>query len=287
MTAPRVGVVTVTYDSGESLDRFLDSVPGASTEPVDVVVVENGSPGAAAAAASAVAHGARFLNLFENRGYGGGVNAGVRELGEVDYILIANPDTVLGRGSLDVLLERARSRSDVGAVGPLVRDAGGAVYPSARRLPSLRMGVGHTLFVNLWPMNPWTRAYRQAAADIREREAGWLSGSCVMVRRDVFDELGGFDESYFMYFEDVDLGARITASGRVNLYVPDAEVTHSGAHSTRRSASRMRAAHHDSAYRYLSRRYTAWYLWPLRAALRVGLGIRKRLPTRSAGDADD
>jgi len=286
VTAARVGVVTVAYESAESLDAFLGSIPAAVSEPVDVVVVENASPGADRARAVAERHGARFLQLAENRGYGGGVNAGVQALGAVEFVLVSNPDTVLGPGSLDVLLARGRSRPDAGSLGPLVRDAGGAVYPSARRLPSLRMGVGHTLFVNLWPMNPWTRAYRQAAADIREREAGWLSGSCVLVRRDVFDELGGFDESYFMYFEDVDLGARITRSGRINLYVPDAEVTHSGAHSTRRSASRMRAAHHDSAYRYLSRRYTAWYLWPLRAALRVGLGIRKRLPVGRGGESD-
>jgi N-acetylglucosaminyl-diphospho-decaprenol L-rhamnosyltransferase len=283
MTAARVGVVTVAYESGASLDAFLDSIPAAVTEPVDVVVVENASAGAAEAQASAQRHGARFLPLGENRGYGGGVNAGVEALGDVEFVLISNPDTVLGPGSLDTLVARARAHPDAAALGPLVRDAGGAVYPSARRLPSLREGLGHALFVNLWPMNPWTRAYRQAAADIREREAGWLSGSCVLVRRDVFAELGGFDEAYFMYFEDVDLGARITRTGRVNLYVPEAEVVHTGAHSTRRSASRMRAAHHDSAYRYLSRRYTAWYLWPLRVALRVGLGIRKRLPTRAGG----
>lgn len=283
MTVARVGVVTVAYESGASLDAFLDSIPAAVTEPVDVVVVENASAGAADARASAERHGARFLPLGENRGYGGGVNAGVDALGEVEFVLISNPDTVLAPGSLDTLVERARTHPEAAALGPLVRDAGGAVYPSARRLPSLREGLGHALFVNLWPMNPWTRAYRQAAADIREREAGWLSGSCVLVRRDVFAELGGFDEAYFMYFEDVDLGARITRSGRVNLYVPEAEVMHTGAHSTRRSASRMRAAHHDSAYRYLARRYTAWYLWPLRVALKVGLGIRKRLPTRAGG----
>lgn len=285
MTAARVGVVTVAYESGESLEAFLTSIPGAASEPVEVVVVENASVGAAEARATAERHGARFLQLAENRGYGGGVNAGVELLGDVEFVLVSNPDTVLGAGSLDTLVARARSHPEAAALGPLVRDAGGAVYPSARRLPSLREGLGHALFVNLWPMNPWTRAYRQAAADIREREAGWLSGSCVLVRRDVFAELGGFDEAYFMYFEDVDLGARITRSGRVNLYVPDAEVTHTGAHSTRRSASRMRAAHHDSAYRYLARRYTAWYLWPLRVALKVGLGIRKRLP--SGGEVPD
>jgi N-acetylglucosaminyl-diphospho-decaprenol L-rhamnosyltransferase len=282
MRGARVGVVTVAYESGESLDAFLASIPGSVSEPVDVVVVENASPGAADARAAAERHGARFLPLEQNRGYGGGVNAGVEALEATEFVLVSNPDTVLSAGALDKLVARGRSRPDAAALGPLVRDANGAVYPSARRLPSLREGLGHAFFVNVWPMNPWTRAYRQAAADIREREAGWLSGSCVLVRRDVFEELGGFDESYFMYFEDVDLGARITGSGRVNLYVPDAEVTHTGAHSTRRSASRMRAAHHDSAYRYLSRRYTAWYLWPLRVALRVGLGIRKRLPARGA-----
>jgi N-acetylglucosaminyl-diphospho-decaprenol L-rhamnosyltransferase len=100
------------------------------------------------------------------------------------------------------------------------------------------------------------------------------------VRRAAFEAIGGFDDSYFMYFEDVDLGARLTQAGWRNLYVPGATVTHLGARSTSTAADAMRAEHHRSAYRYLSRKYAGWYLAPLRGALKVALTLRARFTRR-------
>lgn len=277
LDSPRVGVVTVTYNTGDTLREFLDSLPAAGTQALDVVVVDNASADAAKTRAIAEERGARFLALNENIGYGSGIDAGVAILAKsVEYILVANPDVVMGLGSIDELVAKAAEHPEAGAFGPRINEASGAVYPSARRLPSLRTGIGHVLFVKFWPTNPWTRSYRQEDARIEEREAGWLSGACQLIRASDFTAIGGFDESYFMYFEDVDLGARMARAGRANLYVPSAIVTHTGAHSTVHSAGAMDAAHHDSAYTYLSRKYTAWYLWPLRVALRLGLGFRKR-----------
>src|SRR5690606_10093760 len=106
-------------------------------------------------------------------------------------------------------------------LGPRVLNEDGTTYPSARAVPSLRTGVGHALFTNLWTANPWSRRYRDDLAPADEaRDAGWLSGSCVLVRRRAFDELGGFDEGYFMYFEDVDLGYRLGKAGYRNVYEP-------------------------------------------------------------------
>jgi len=278
VTQSTIGVVTVCYNSAEVLDEFLSSLVTASEHPLDVVVVDNASDESAETEQRARAHGARFLRLDQNVGYGAGMNAGVAALGrDIEFVVLANPDVVFAPHSIDTLVERARARPDAGAVGPRILTPDGMTYPSARRLPSLREGIGHVLFVNVWPSNPWTRSYRQEAADVTERSVGWLSGACLLVRAETFRAIGGFDPSYFMYFEDVDLGARIGRSGSVNLYAPSAVVTHVGAHSTQQSKSQMSAAHHDSAYRYLSRKYSAWYLWPLRAALKVGLAVRQRV----------
>jgi len=278
VTQSTIGVVTVCYNSAEVLDEFLSSLVTASEHPLDVVVVDNASDESAETEQRARAHGARFLRLDQNVGYGAGMNAGVAALGrDIEFVVLANPDVVFAPHSIDTLVERARARPDAGAVGPRILTPDGMTYPSARRLPSLREGIGHVLFVNVWPSNPWTRSYRQEAADVTERSVGWLSGACLLVRAETFRAIGGFDPSYFMYFEDVDLGARIGRSGSVNLYAPSAVVTHVGAHSTQQSKSQMSAAHHDSAYRYLSRKYSAWYLRPLRAALKVGLAVRQRV----------
>ena len=127
-----------------------------------------------------------------------------------------------------------------------------------------------------WSANPWTRRYRNDW-EISERSTDWLSGAFLMLSRDAFDAVGGFDEGYYMYFEDVDLGRRLGCAGWLSWYVPSAAVTHVGAMSTRFAPRSMIVAHHDSAYRFLASKYAAWYLWPVRVALRVGLWVRSRV----------
>jgi N-acetylglucosaminyl-diphospho-decaprenol L-rhamnosyltransferase len=281
---PSVGIVTVAYRSDRVLGDFLGSVAAVDDSAHPTVVVDN-APDQGDARSQASAHGAGYVALPANPGYGGAVNAGVRELpDDVEWVLISNPDVILEKGAITALRERATSSPDIGAVGPAVLNPDGSVYPSARAVPSLRTGVGHALFANLWQRNPWTLAYRRETdpSDVA-RDAGWLSGSCLLVRRTAFDEIGGFDEGYFMYFEDVDLGFRLARAGYRNVYEPSARVTHVGAHSTGSESASMVAAHHESARRFLSKKYAGWRLWPVRLTLRVGLAMRswaigRRLP---------
>lgn len=279
-----VAVVTVAYRSNTVLPEFLASIAAASAHPVTTVVVDNRPDAESQAAELAAAHGAGYVALPANPGYGGAVNAGVATLdAAVRWVLISNPDVVLDPGLIDALVAAAEGDPTIAAIGPAVRNPDGTVYPSARRVPSLRTGIGHALFVNLWHDNPWTRRYRQDAAEaVTERDAGWLSGACLLVRRAVFDELGGFDEGYFMYFEDVDLGYRIGRAGYRNRYLPSVGVTHIGAHTASRDSAAMIRAHHASARRFIARKYSGWYLWPVRAVLAVGLGVRSLLLQRRA-----
>jgi N-acetylglucosaminyl-diphospho-decaprenol L-rhamnosyltransferase len=280
-TVPRAAIVTVSYNSGRYLAEFLESTAQASGGTVPVVVADNDSADPASLREVSESLGARFLELGTNAGYGSAVNRAVAELpAEVEWVLVSNPDVVLSPGTVDELLRVATTDDRIGAVGPAIVEPDGEVYPSARRIPSLRTGLGHALFANAWPTNPWTRRYHQDGDHRIQRDAGWLSGACLLVRRSAYDRIGGFDEGYFMYFEDVDLGYRLGRDGWRNVYAPSARVTHVGAHSTTDSSDLMRRAHHESAYRFLASKYRGWYLWPLRAALRVALGIRARLSPR-------
>ncbi|MEU4741501.1 glycosyltransferase family 2 protein [Actinosynnema sp. NPDC023658] len=276
-----LAVVTVTYSPGETLDTFLSTLSAATTRPVSVVLADNGSTDGVPERAAAEHPHVTFVPTGGNLGYGAGVNRGVASLPDsVGWVVIANPDLSWGVGSLDVLLEAAKRWPRGGAFGPLIREPSGAVYPSARLLPSLGRGVGHALFAVVWPSNPWSRDYRQAAASPEERTAGWLSGSCLLMRREAFDSVDGFDPRYFMYFEDVDLGDRLGRAGWLNVYVPEAEVVHIGGHSTRRASERMLAAHHSSAYRYLADRHRGPLWAPLMLAVRAGLALRLKMMTR-------
>jgi N-acetylglucosaminyl-diphospho-decaprenol L-rhamnosyltransferase len=243
-----------------------------------VVIADNGSRDIEQTRAFAREFDAQLLELDENLGYGGAVNAAVRAMPDhIRYVLVSNPDVMIEPGAATELVHALERLPEAGAVGPRVLNEDGSVYPSARKLPSLRTGVGHAIFGGIWPSNPWTRSYRedQEGAE-RERVVGWLSGSFVMVSRDAFDKLGGFDEGFFMYFEDVDLGYRLGKHGYKSVYVPTAEVIHTGAHSTTTESARMIQVHHDSAYRYLSKKYAGPLLAPVRWTLRAGLAVRSR-----------
>jgi N-acetylglucosaminyl-diphospho-decaprenol L-rhamnosyltransferase len=279
---PVVAVTTVSYGSGDVLEGFLESVPAASGEPLIVVVADNGTDDTAVARLT-TASSARYLPLGRNLGYGGAMNEAIRTLpSDVRWVLVSNPDVVLTAGAIDALVAAGDSDPRIAAVGPAIM-TDDEVYPSARALPSLRTGIGHALFANIWLGNPWTRAYRRdSSSDPVRRDAGWLSGACVLVRKSAFDELGGFDDGYFMYFEDVDLGYRLGKAGYRNVYEPAAVVVHSGAHSTSDHSARMISVHHESARRFLTRKYSGWYLWPVRVALTVGLDLRSALLSRRA-----
>ncbi|TFD70096.1 glycosyltransferase family 2 protein [Cryobacterium sp. Hb1] len=276
-------IVTVTYNSGAHLRHFLQSVRSSEPEPVRVVVADNGSTDVEEARRYCDEFEATFLEIGQNLGYGGAINVAVETLpASFTSVLISNPDIELRPGSLSSLVETLAARPDAGSIGPCVLNSDGSVYPSARRLPSLRTGVGHAVFARVWKSNPWTTRYLSDALQSETtRSAGWLSGSCLLVRRSAFDALGGFDKAFFMYFEDVDLGYRLGKSGWLNLYFPAAMVTHTGAHSTNTDSSKMLQVHHQSAYLYLARKYRGWYLAPIRGGLRAALHVRSWWLTRS------
>lgn len=282
---PTIAVVTVTYSPGEHLENFLTSIDGAYSGPSPrVLMADNGSVDGAPEAAEQAHGNAELLRTGANLGYGGAINFAVAQLDGAapDFLLISNPDVVFGPGSIDELLAAAARHADAGSLGPLIRDPDGTVYPSARRVPSMRFGIGHALLGTVWKSNPWTRAYQQSQADLSEREAGWLSGSCLLVRPEAFESIGGFDDRYFMYMEDVDFGDRLERAGWRNVYVPSAEIVHAKGHAAGKVPELMLPAHHESAYRFFADRHPGPAAAPLRAAMKVGLAARSRISVLAA-----
>ncbi|MDS1112218.1 glycosyltransferase family 2 protein [Gordonia westfalica] len=279
----QLAVVTVTYSSGEHLTTFLRSLDAVTDEMPQVIIADNGSDDGAPERAEQDYESVTLVHTGGNLGYGCGMNRGVAEIDpDIEFVLIANPDVEWKPGSIDALLDAARRWPRAGSLGPLIREPDGSVYPSARRVPDLVSGTGHAILGTVWKSNPWTAAYRADDVAPSERDVGWLSGSCLLVRREAFDAIGGFDPRYFMYMEDVDLGDRLGKAGWQNVYVPSAEIVHTKGHSAGRNPEKMLPAHHESAYRFQADRNPGVLRAPLRLALRVGLAARSRLAVRAA-----
>ncbi|EUA06608.1 alpha-D-GlcNAc-pyrophosphate polyprenol, alpha-3-L-rhamnosyltransferase domain protein [Mycobacterium xenopi 4042] len=174
-------VVTVTYSPGPHLERFLASLSLATDRPVSVLMADNGSTDGAPQAAVERYPNVRLFDTGGNLGYGTAVNRAMARLAEQagaadEWVVVANPDVQWGPGSIDALLEAAARWPRAATLGPLIRDPDGAVYPSARHLPSLFRGGMHAIVGPVWRNNPWSTAYRQERLEPTERPVGWLSG---------------------------------------------------------------------------------------------------------------
>src|SRR5690606_25273756 len=233
----RLPVVTVTYSPGEHLRTFVETLPAATTRRVGLVMADNGSKDGVPESVAAAYEFAEFFPTGGNLGYGTAINRAVTEIsgrpGEFDqeFVLVVNPDVSFEPGSVDELLAAARRWPRGAAFGPRIAETDGSVYPSARSVPTLGAGIGHAVLGPVWPGNPWTSRYLADQDMSTERAAGWLSGSCLLLRRSAFDALGGFDERYFMYLEDVDLGDRLGRAGWQNVYVPSSVIHHDQGHA--------------------------------------------------------
>ncbi len=134
--------------------------------------------------------------------------------------------------------------------------------------------LGHAIVGQFWARNPFSRRYRMTDWDhAGGREVDWVSGSCFLARREAWDAVGGFDSSYFMYLEDVDLCRRLHENGWSIAYEPAAQVTHIQGVSADRHPYRMLFAHHVSMWRFAERTTTGWRRWLLPLVM-VGLAVR-------------
>lgn len=282
VSAP-LAVVTVTYSPGDHLRTFLESLRDATSRPVTVILADNGSTDGAPEDVAATHEHVHLLRTGENIGYGGAANRAVATVpADTEFVMVVNPDVAFSPGSIDALIDAAQRWPRAGSLGPLILEPDGSRYPSARRVPDVLSGSVHALLGSVWPSNPWTQRYRQDTEVVSERPVGWLSGSCLLLRRAAFDAVDGFDSRYFMYMEDVDLGDRLARAGWQNVYVPDAVVTHAKGHAAGRHPESMLPAHHESAYRFQADRHPRTWQAPLRWSLRAGLALRSRVVVAAA-----
>lgn len=285
-----IAVVTVTYSPGKHIAALIDSLDDAFSHGYRLIMADNGSVDGSVEAVEEANRAAGkdnvvLLRTGGNIGYGAAANRGIaefaaeRDQGRInpDYVLLVNPDVTFAPGSIDAMVACAYANPRAGAVGPLIREDDGSIYPSARAVPELVSGIGHALLADIWPSNPFSARYRSDSDMDHQRDAGWLSGSCLLLKWDAFNSIDGFDTRYFMYMEDVDLGDRLAKAGWRNIYCPTAEIRHAQGHSANAHPEITVRAHHESAYRFMSDRLPGWKWAPVRLMLRVGLFLRGKV----------
>lgn len=222
---PDLGVVVVTYNSAHVIAELLDSLPAALGGLLaDIVVVDNGSTDATVA----LLHGRGGCRVVRssNEGYAAGINRGVAELTGVDAVLILNPDVRLAPGSVPALMSALRL-PETGIAAPRVVEPDGSLFRSLRREPTLlrALGLGRS-------GHPRFSEYVTRAADYDiPHVVDWALGAVLLISRQCFDRLGGWDASFFLYSEETDFSLRAADLGLVTRYEPAAEAMHIGGQS--------------------------------------------------------
>lgn len=270
-----VVAVVVNWNAGAHLVACVRTVVEAGAG--EVIVVDNGSTDdSLAQLGSAAFERVRVVRTGRNLGYGAGINHGVRLAGPGD-VLVCNPDLLLDPSCISALLKRLEAEPDLGIAAPRLHNVDGSTYVSGRPFPSLRDAFGHAFVGLVWSGNPWTRRYLQTGWDREEpADVDWASGALLLVRREAFDALHGFDERFFMFMEDVDLCWRAREAGwRVGVE-PAAVAVHVVGASRASRPYRMILAHHRSLWRWSSLRWQGWHraalpLVALALALRAAL----------------
>ncbi len=248
-----LAIVVVAYNSEHMMDGLLDSLPDAlGGLHAEVLVVDNGSVDETVVALRRRSD-CRVI-ASTNTGYSGGINTGIRHAPPGVPVLILNPDARLRPGSVGAML-RGLDRPGVGIVAPQVRGADGELHLSLRREPSIPRAMGLTKT----RLPVFSEYIYEPAAYLTPQVVDWALGAVLLISRRCYDELGGWDESYFLYSEETDFCLRARDHGYLTWYEPSSIVEHIGAQSGQSAATHTMQV--INRVRLYSRRHTALASW--------------------------
>jgi GT2 family glycosyltransferase len=273
LRVPELSVVIVNYHQWQdtlSLVHQLRRSPALHDGAAEVVVIDNHSPPSRAARALRRMPGVSLWRGRRNRGFAGGANRGCR-LGRGRWLLLLNPDTGVPPDFLDRALALAESLAaeepDAGVVGFGLRHGDGTIQHSFGPFPTLFGSLTRLLL-------PRARRKYHAIVPAHRCRVPWLTGCCLLVRRDCYEQLGGFDEDFFLYYEDVDLCRRAQEAGWSVWYEPALTVTHHRPLHVREVPPHLRLFTRHAALTYARKHWPGWHARAL--ARMVGAEARLR-----------
>jgi GT2 family glycosyltransferase len=282
LTTPLISVVIVNYKRWNETAALVDQLlqpRHIHRSDIEVIVVDNDSQPDPIEEKLKAQRNVRVHRLPRNVGFSAGVNAGFR-VSRGEWLLVLNPDVVVCRGFVDLLCGAARDlREDfahgapVGVVGFRLQNRDGTWQLSTGRFPNL-MGL---LFGLLRPRQ--TRKYFVPQSGGRER-VPWVTGSCLLVRRECLNQLDGFDEDYFLYYEDVDLCRRAIDQGWAVCFEPAVAARHMEPLQNRELTEPLRAITRHASLTYFHKHLSHWQFQGLAAIIKTEAKLRQWLHHR-------
>lgn len=287
---PDLSVIILNWNARPFLVACLNSILNQQWRTkIEIIVVDNQS--LIDDSVKVVKRDFPHVTLIENpsnSGFGAGNNLGYK-VASGRYILFLNPDTIVEEGALDLMTDWMDAHPDVGAIGPKMTYPDGELQFSARAFPNFGAGLFRNSFLGkLWPNNPWSRGYLMADIDrSSERAVDWVSGSAVMARREVLEQIdtgkGPWDESFFMYCEDVDLCYRMMEKGWPRFYVPSATIQHHIGKSSDLARGKTIRRHHSAMWQFYKKHYMKGSGILLAPVALAGIWFRAFLATLKLG----
>jgi N-acetylglucosaminyl-diphospho-decaprenol L-rhamnosyltransferase len=273
--AGSLDVVIVSFRSRELLRRCLESLRAHPPAiPMKVVVVDNDSRDGTAEMVRAEHREVELIASPTNLGFAAATNLGAVR-GEAPYLLALNPDTAVTAGALDTVLATMRAHPEAAMVGArLVREDGSLDHASKRSFPTPVSALGHFTGVGRRPgARGRLAAYR--APDVESGPVDAVNGAFMLIRRQAFEQLGGFDDGYWMYMEDLDLSYRLARAGWLSFYEPSAVVSHvKGGTVGGDRSPRLEYHFHRGMYRFYRAHYAPERSWAVNAAVYAGIAVK-------------
>ncbi len=252
-----VSVILVSYNTADLTIRAIECVYASLCNcdfPVNIIVVDNASRDDSVARIRSEFPGTKVIESPKNLGFGSANNKAVSDCVS-DYVLLLNTDAFLRSDSLVVLERYLSSNPTVGVVGPTVLNPDESVQSAAWNFPSpIQSFFEYSGIGNLFPSVPLIGGYRKWKHN-HTQSVPWLIGACILIRRDVFIEIGGFDSDFFMYAEETDLQKRIRNAGYDIHLCADTQVVHLGGGSGTLESESVRRYFYTSQDLYMHKHF--------------------------------
>lgn len=262
-----LSIVIVNWNVRDLLRRCLASIFAARLPGLEAIVVDNASSDGSAEMARGEFPAIRLIANARNAGFPAGNNQGFAAA-RGRFVMTLNPDTEIVGDALARMIDYLDARPDVGALGPQLLNPDGSPQSSRRRFPTFATA----LFESTWlqgvaPRGVLRRYYVDDVSPELTQEVDWLTGACIVVRREALQAVGGFDESFFMYSEELDWCRRIKLAGWKIVYLPDAKVIHHVGKSSEQAVAARHIHFQTSKVRYFRKHHGSFAAGALRLIL--------------------